>query len=76
MPKLVCLLTALMLISGVATAHSWYPKECCHDKDCRPVPCASDCAIGRALHFNHEPKLEVLIRYGFLKKRAEICVTS
>jgi hypothetical protein len=31
---------ALMLVSGAATAHSWYPKECCHDKDCRPVPCA------------------------------------
>jgi hypothetical protein len=41
MPKLVCLLSAaLMLVSGTATAHSWYPKECCHDKDCRPVPCA------------------------------------
>jgi len=21
-------------------AHSWYPQECCHDKDCHPVPCA------------------------------------
>ena len=41
MPKLVCLLAAaLMLVSGAANAHSWYPKECCHDKDCRPIPCA------------------------------------
>ena len=41
MPKLVCLLAAaLMMVSGAATAHSWYPKECCHDNDCRPVPCA------------------------------------
>jgi hypothetical protein len=41
MPKLVCLLaTALMLVTGAATAHSWYPQECCHDNDCRPVPCA------------------------------------
>ena len=41
MPKLVCLLAAaLMLVSGAATAHSWYPKECWHDNDCRPVPCA------------------------------------
>jgi hypothetical protein len=41
MPKLVCLLAAaLMLVSGAATAHSWYPKECCHDKDCHPVQCA------------------------------------
>jgi hypothetical protein len=41
MPKLICLLaTALMLVTGAATAHSWYPQECCHDNDCRPVPCA------------------------------------
>ena len=41
MPKLVCLLAAaLMMVSGAATAHSWYPKECCHDNDCRPVSCA------------------------------------
>jgi len=40
MPKHVCLLAAArMLFSGAATAHSWYPEECCHDKDCHPVPC-------------------------------------
>jgi hypothetical protein len=40
MPKLVCLLAAaLMLVSGAATAHSWYHEKCCHDKDCHPVPC-------------------------------------
>ena len=22
-----------------AHAHSWYPKNCCHGADCRPVPC-------------------------------------
>jgi hypothetical protein len=26
-------LVALMLV------HSWYDDKCCHDKDCRPVPC-------------------------------------
>jgi hypothetical protein len=45
MPKLVCLLAAtLMLVSGAANAHSWYPKECCHDNDCHPIPC-SDIAV-------------------------------
>jgi hypothetical protein len=40
MPKLICLLVAgLMLVSGAANAHSWYPKECCHEHDCHPVPC-------------------------------------
>ena len=41
MPKhLWVLAAAVMLLNGAATAHSWYPKECCHDKECRPVPCA------------------------------------
>lgn len=21
-------------------AHSWYPRECCSDRDCKPVPCS------------------------------------
>jgi hypothetical protein len=35
-------LAAIIVIAGSATAyaHSWYPKECCHDQDCHPVPCA------------------------------------
>jgi hypothetical protein len=37
MPKhLWVLAAAVMLLNGTATAHSWYPKECCHDKDCHP----------------------------------------
>ena len=27
------------LIVSPAGAHSWYPKECCHNDDCHPVPC-------------------------------------
>ena len=30
---------ALLLLSSGAHAHSWYPKNCCHGADCRPVPC-------------------------------------
>lgn len=33
------LIAATLLPSGAAYAHSWYPKDCCHDADCRPVPC-------------------------------------
>src|SRR5262249_4201649 len=41
MPKLVCSLAAgLMLVNSTATAHSWYPHECCSENDCHPVPCA------------------------------------
>jgi hypothetical protein len=40
MQKLLYLLVVAQLIVGTASAHSWYPKECCNDNDCRPVPCA------------------------------------
>jgi hypothetical protein len=33
------ILAATMLFSVVAHAHSWYPTDCCHGADCRPVPC-------------------------------------
>lgn len=26
------------LLPAVALAHSWYPHECCSDRDCYPVP--------------------------------------
>jgi hypothetical protein len=40
MGKLFCFVVAAQLVVGVADAHSWYPKECCSDNDCQPVPCA------------------------------------
>jgi hypothetical protein len=40
MRHLVCVVIAAQLIVSVADAHSWYPKECCSDQDCQPVPCA------------------------------------
>jgi hypothetical protein len=33
------LTAALVLLGSAAYAHSWYPNDCCHDADCRPVPC-------------------------------------
>jgi hypothetical protein len=33
------LIAGSLLLSTAAYAHSWYPKDCCHDADCRPVPC-------------------------------------
>jgi hypothetical protein len=26
-----------LLSAGPTWAHSWYPKDCCHDRDCAPV---------------------------------------
>ncbi|CAN1565421.1 hypothetical protein MCEMSEM23_02899 [Rhabdaerophilaceae bacterium] len=31
-------LTALVIMIVPAFAHSWYPIECCSEKDCFPVP--------------------------------------
>src|SRR5512139_3180235 len=28
----------LVLYLKPAGAHSWYPMECCHDKDCQQIP--------------------------------------
>ena len=27
------------VLAGLILIHSWYPNECCADKDCHPVPC-------------------------------------
>ena len=41
MSKHLCVLAAaVLLFNGAATAHSWYPRECCHNDDCHPVPCS------------------------------------
>jgi hypothetical protein len=33
------LLLLLALLPSAAMAHSWYPVSCCHDQDCKRVPC-------------------------------------
>lgn len=30
-----------LLSTSSVLAHSWYPTECCSDKDCKPIPCES-----------------------------------
>lgn len=30
-------LAILLALAGPALAHSWYPYECCHERDCAPV---------------------------------------
>ena len=62
MQKSALLLVAL-LISGAAEAHSWYPKECCHDHDCQPVPCAELVAtrhglMWRGVDIFNEPQIK------------------
>lgn len=28
-----------LLLMTPATAHDWYPTECCNNRDCKPVDC-------------------------------------
>ena len=32
-------LAACLLAASPATAHDWYPEECCSASDCQPRPC-------------------------------------
>jgi len=29
----------MRFLAFLLLAHSWYPRECCTDRDCKPVPC-------------------------------------
>jgi hypothetical protein len=31
------MLTMLLALSLIHKAHSWYPSDCCNEKDCRPI---------------------------------------
>jgi len=33
----VALAIAAVIFPAIATAHSWYPKRCCHNLDCFPA---------------------------------------
>lgn len=35
-------IAALLLLTVPAIAHSWYPKECCSDRDCSPADTVRD----------------------------------
>jgi hypothetical protein len=33
----IAIILCLISAAGAAIAHSWYPYECCSDRDCQPV---------------------------------------
>ena len=37
---------AFVVLPAQAGAHDWYPRECCADHDCHPVPCDQIKATG------------------------------
>ncbi|MCA0404979.1 MAG: hypothetical protein LCH39_02360 [Proteobacteria bacterium] len=47
---------ALLISTGAALAHSWYPFECCSDKDCFPMP-ISDVRVSPAGYTLHDGTL-------------------
>lgn len=38
---IILIAAAALLWHANAHAHDWYPKDCCHDRDCKPVTCDS-----------------------------------
>lgn len=41
MVRLIILALAIVASSTLAIAHSWYDYDCCHDRDCWPLPAFS-----------------------------------
>ena len=39
----------VFLTTVILLAHDWYPKDCCGEHDCRPVPCEEIHAEGNDL---------------------------
>lgn len=37
--RFICSLAFGLALTTIASAHSWYPMQCCHDQDCHPVAC-------------------------------------
>ena len=36
------LIVGMSFVGGPVIAHSWYPKDCCHNQDCAPVLAEDD----------------------------------
>ncbi len=46
------LLTISLLFTTSALAHSWYPNDCCSDKDCKPVKCTEIMPVIDGFEYN------------------------
>ena len=76
MGKLVCLLVVAQLINSAAGAHSWYPKECCSDNDCRPVPCAELTKINLGLMWRRSVIFNDTQTRDSLDQFCHVCIKS
>ena len=62
-------LATLLLLTGLAVAHSWYPLACCHDHDCMRVDTAERLADGSIRM--RAGNIEVLVPRGFLQQPSQ-----
>jgi hypothetical protein len=76
MSRLVCLLIVAQLIVSAADAHSWYPKECCSDNDCRPVPCAELTKTNLGLMWRGLVFFNEMQTHDSLDQLCHVCVKS
>lgn len=70
------LIAGLVLFSGSACAHSWYPEECCHDDDCRPVPCVELRATSLGLMWRDAVIFNETQTRDSQDQRCHVCVKS
>jgi hypothetical protein len=75
MKKLGCLVVVAQLITSAAGAHSWYPKECCSDNDCRPVPCAELIKGKQGLNWRGRVIFGEMQIHASLDDLCHVCVT-
>ena len=76
MGKLVCLLVLAQSSVGSAGAHSWYPRECCSDNDCRPVPCEELIESRYGLTWRGQVIFNERQTHASLDDRCHVCITS
>lgn len=53
-----------MLLALYLLAHSWYPPECCSDRDCEPVPDGSVSRVQGGYQFEGQFIPDATVRTG------------
>lgn len=52
MKKYILAILLLGALCVQASAHDWYPYDCCSNNDCHPIDCAAIFEKGKALVYN------------------------
>jgi len=62
-----------VLIVLLLLAHSWYPPQCCADKDCKEVPCSEIARAGN-VYLYHEMSFPSLSHAYSPDGKCHVCV--